>query len=101
MEKLKLNVKEGDSGREGMVFCILESEIIEKAEDKTIASPEISKNIDIPKQAPTEPVSYQGICGPAVKKISRELEIDLKQITGTGKTVLLLKRILRTISIKA
>ena len=92
----KLNVKEGDSVREGMVFCILESEIFEKTEDKTNVSPEISKNIDIPKQATTQPVSYQGIyCGPAVKKISRELEIDLKQITGTGKNGLITKEDLK------
>ena len=88
-------VKEGESVAEGKVFATLEinEEISKtetkenegiKVEDKKI---EISNKNDRKDEKITENFkNFEGInTGPAVRKISRELGIDLSKILGTGK----------------
>lgn len=88
-------VKEGESVSEGKVFATLEvkdetnfndKEEPESEEQKpSIASAE---NEVKPKdhEVVEKPMNFDGInSGPAVRKISRELGIDLSKILGTGK----------------
>ena len=97
----EIKVKEGDSVKEGVVFAVIEveeTEEIKPIEDKAISpSEEIAATKDV-KQVATETVStdFSGInAGPAVRKIARELEIDLKKINGSGKNAMITKEDLK------
>ena len=99
---IDIKVKEGDSVREGTVFAVIqvdensilkeekndkdEEKIKEKDQKETISS--INKATEIEEVL----IDFSGInAGPAVRKIARELEIDLKQIIGSGKNKLITK----------
>ena len=95
-----IKVKEGDSVKEGVVFAVMEIEETEESKPakETAAlissEPEITEN----SQPITEAVSidFSGInAGPAVRKIARELEIDLKKINGSGKNAMITKEDLK------
>ena len=94
---LEIRVKEGEKVKEGMVFAVIEvseSEQIKKQEKQEEAVAE-SKQKTVQQLEPQQKekiISNEGInCGPAVRKISRELGIDLKRILGTGKDGLITK----------
>ena len=95
-----IKVKEGDSVREGTVFAIIEVEEIEdpklqEEEFKTSSnesSNESSKIVDEVQRIEKTSIDFSGInAGPAVRKIARELEIDLKKIIGSGKNKMITK----------
>tara|TARA_B100000963_G_scaffold189429_1_gene164853 strand:- start:2232 stop:3431 length:1200 start_codon:yes stop_codon:yes gene_type:complete len=91
-----IKVKEGDSVKEGTVFAVIEVEenevvIEEKEETKTTSklAPTIENKTHIIDKAS---IDLSGInAGPAVRKIARELEIDLKKIIGSGKNKMITK----------
>tara|TARA_Y100000748_G_scaffold152896_1_gene127874 strand:+ start:3504 stop:4703 length:1200 start_codon:yes stop_codon:yes gene_type:complete len=91
-----IKVKEGDSVREGTVFAVIEVEEIkapEEEKEEIKASPNKPSRIEVEEQT-TEKSSFDfsGInAGPAVRKIARELEIDLKKIIGSGKNKMITK----------
>jgi len=88
-------VKEGESVSEGKVFATLEidEEISEKeiikTDLKTVKNETIQineKNYHKEEKDEKNFKNFEGInTGPAVRKISRELGIDLSKILGTGK----------------
>ena len=88
-------VKEGDSVAEGKVFATLEinkeesKKETKKNEEKKAESKsaEINTNSDKKDEEVLETFrNFEGVnTGPAVRKISRELGIDLSKIMGTGK----------------
>ena len=90
---LDLKVKEGDSVKEGIVFATLEVEDEVEVKVEKVVKNETSKtkiDSNIPendnKEKPQVNIDFQGInTGPAVRKIARELGIDLMKINGTGK----------------
>ena len=91
-----IKVKEGDSVREGTVFAVIEVEENEvpKQEKDEIKPPltETSPNEDITQRTEKVSIDFSGInAGPAVRKIARELEIDLKKIIGSGKNKMITK----------
>ena len=91
-----IKVKEGDSVREGTVFAVIEVEENEepKQEEEEIkpSSIETSSNEDISQRTEKASIDFSGInAGPAVRKIARELEIDLKKIIGSGKNKMITK----------
>ena len=91
-----IKVKEGDSVREGTVFAIIEVEENEvpKQEKDEIKPPltETSPNEDITQRTEKASIDFSGInAGPAVRKIARELEIDLTKIIGSGKNKMITK----------
>ena len=97
----EIKVKEGDSVKEGVVFAVMEVEVTEEtkpADDIALSSSEdiaVAKDI---KQARPEAASidFSGInAGPAVRKIARELDIDLKKINGSGKNAMITKEDLK------
>ena len=94
---LEIRVKEGEKVKEGMVFAVIEvseSEQIKKQEkqEEAVAESEQKTVQQIEPQQKEKIISNEGInCGPAVRKISRELGIDLKRILGTGKDGLITK----------
>lgn len=94
---LEIRVKEGEKVKEGMVFAVIEvseSEQIKKQEkqEETVAESEQKTVQQTEPQQKEKIISNEGInCGPAVRKISRELGIDLKRILGTGKDGLITK----------
>ena len=94
---LEIRVKEGEKVKEGMVFAVIEvseSEQIKKQEkqEETVAESEQKTVQQTEPQQKEKIISNEGInCGPAVRKISRELGIDLKRILGTGKDCLITK----------
>ena len=97
----EIKVKEGDSVKEGVVFAVMAVEETEETmpeEDAAISpSKEIAATEDV-KQEATESASidFSGInAGPAVRKIARELEIDLKKINGSGKNAMITKEDLK------
>ena len=95
----EIKVKEGDSVKEGVVFAVMEveeTEETETTEEKTASTssePAISKNTQ-PIEAAS--IDFSGInAGPAVRKIARELEIDLTKIHGSGKNAMITKEDLK------
>ena len=91
----EIKVSEGQNVKEGMVFAIVES--VEKNDTSEVEKPieppkNVAKNLD-----ETIQIDFSGInAGPAVRKIARELEINLKNINGTGKNGLITKDDLKT-----
>ena len=92
-------VKEGDSVKEGVVFAVIEVEETEETKPTEEETAPISSDPAIAENAqPIEVVSidFSGInAGPAVRKIARELEIDLKKINGSGKNAMITKEDLK------
>ena len=93
-------VKEGDSVKEGVVFAVIE---VEETKDSAI-SPEkaettTQESVAVKDSTPTRNITaidFRGInAGPAVRKIARELEIDLKKINGSGKNAMITKEDLK------
>ena len=90
---LDLKVKEGDSVKEGIVFATLEVEDeVRRLKLRKLSKMKLPKLKLIPifqndnKEKPQVNIDFQGInTGPAVRKIARELGIDLMKINGTGK----------------
>ena len=87
-----LDIKEGDTVSEGKVYGIIsvESDDKDKSEEPIATQSHEKENINAPLESSTnyktEVSKFSGlIAGPAVRKIARELEIDLSKITGTGK----------------
>jgi pyruvate dehydrogenase E2 component (dihydrolipoamide acetyltransferase) len=91
-----IKVKEGDSVREGTVFAVIEveenEELKQEKEEIKPSSTETSSIEDITQRTEKASIDLSGInAGPAVRKIARELEIDLKQIIGSGKNKMITK----------
>ena len=91
-----IKVKEGDSVREGTVFAIIEIEEKEELKEEKEEIKPLSKNTvpidDTTERTEKASIDFSGIsAGPAVRKIARELEIDLKQIIGSGKNKMITK----------
>tara|TARA_Y100000816_G_scaffold277508_1_gene247758 strand:+ start:321 stop:1520 length:1200 start_codon:yes stop_codon:yes gene_type:complete len=93
---IDIKVKEGDSVKEGAVFAIIEvgenkQEKEEKEEIKTSPTKIQSTGSEAQKIEKAS-IDFSGInAGPAVRKIARELEIDLKKIIGSGKNKMVTK----------
>ena len=93
-------VKEGDSVKEGAVFAVIEiaetnesAPVVKKVETISQESVTAEDSISITNQTS---VDFSGInAGPAVRKIARELEIDLKKINGSGKNAMITKEDLK------
>ncbi len=91
-----IKVKEGDSVKEGTIFAVIEVEDNEepKQEKEEIkpSSTETSPIEDIAQKTEKVSIDFSGInAGPAVRKIARELEIDLAKIIGSGKNKMITK----------
>ncbi len=94
-----IKVKEGDKVREGTIFAVIEiEEINEKKEKKETkekikpSSNEDSISVNTTSQIDKTTIDFGGVnAGPAVRKIARELEIDLKKIIGSGKNKMITK----------
>lgn len=90
---MEIKVKEGDNVKEGTIFALME--ILEKDsnqkvdENKNIKSnnlvDSVVTNSAKNKIENTELIKGSLNAGPAVRKIARELEIDLKKIQPTGR----------------
>jgi len=91
-----IKVKEGDSVSEGTVFAVIEVEenedIKEEKEETEIISNKSSSTEVSTQRIEKSSIDFSGInAGPAVRKIARELEIDLKKIIGSGKNKMITK----------
>jgi len=91
-----IKVKEGDSVREGTVFAVIEVEDNEEPkqekEEIKVSSTKTSPIEDKSQRIEKASIDFSGInAGPAVRKIARELEIDLKKIIGSGKNKMITK----------
>ncbi len=91
-----IKVKEGDTVKEGTIFAVIEVEDNEesKQEKEQIepSSTETSPIEDITLRTEKVSIDFSGInAGPAVRKIARELEIDLTKIIGSGKNKMITK----------
>ena len=93
---IDIKVKEGDSVKEGTVFAVIEVEELEelKQDQEEINAPSIIESSVEDKTQTIEKniIDFSGInAGPAVRKIARELELDLKKIIGSGKNKMITK----------
>ena len=91
-----IKVKEGDSVREGTVFAVIEVEDNEEPkqekEEIKASSTETLPIANTLQRIEKASIDFSGInAGPAVRKIARELEIDLKKIIGSGKNKMITK----------
>tara|TARA_E500000178_G_scaffold346338_1_gene397809 strand:- start:2194 stop:3390 length:1197 start_codon:yes stop_codon:yes gene_type:complete len=90
-----IRVKEGDSVKEGTVFAVIEVEEIEELEEEKEIKASPDKNLiveDKIQRIEKASIDFSGVnAGPAVRKIARELEIDLKKIIGSGKNKMITK----------
>lgn len=96
-------VRQGDSVKEGMKFAVIEAENANAPEVKKdkkqplVSQAETSVKENSVKPEPRNAIQKsQLFAGPAVRKICRELEIDLTKITGTGKNGMITKDDLKT-----
>ncbi len=93
---IEIKVKEGESVKEGTVFAVIEVEenqihSVEK-EEVQIIKKEGSVNEEKTQTIENNLTDFSGInAGPAVRKIARELEIDLNEIIGSGKNKMITK----------
>ncbi len=90
-----IKVKEGDSVKEGTVFAVIEvdenEELKEEKQEIKISPDEKTAN-DKKQKIEKASIDFNGVnAGPAVRKIARELEIDLKKIIGSGKNKMITK----------
>ncbi|WP_069472192.1 dihydrolipoyllysine-residue acetyltransferase [Candidatus Marithrix sp. Canyon 246] len=86
----ELKIKEGDIVSEGVVFMTMEITAVDSAPtivEEAPKEPEPEPEQVIEKTEETEDYS----AGPAVRKLARDLEIDLTQIKGTGRNGRILK----------
>lgn len=86
-------VKEGDSVKEGTIFAVIEIDEIKEVKEE-IASKIEKPHITEEPQKKIEKISidFSGInAGPAVRKVARELDLDLKKIIGSGKNKMITK----------
>ena len=96
----EIKVKEGDSVKEGVVFAVME---VEETEEAKPIEDSVSSTSQKPASAEdSQPIKnivsidFSGInAGPAVRKIARELEIDLKKVNGSGKNAMITKEDLK------
>ena len=92
-------VKEGDSVKEGVVFAVIEVEETEETkptEEKTASTSSGQVITEDTQRIEAASIDFSGInAGPAVRKIARELEIDLKKINGSGKNAMITKEDLK------
>ena len=91
-----IKVKEGDSVREGTIFAVIEveenEELKEEKQEAETTPDKTTKIEDQTHRIEKASIDFSGInAGPAVRKIARELEIDLKQIIGSGKNKMITK----------
>lgn len=94
-EIISINVTQGENVREGMVFAVIKTAESEmpKVEKEEVAE---QKVVAQESKVDEKTVSFDGInAGPAVRKIARELEIDLTKILGSGKNQLITKQDLK------
>ena len=93
----EIKVKEGDNVSEGKVFATLEVDEVIK-EEVVEANHKQEKPVESEHIGSNEPIlSFKGVnAGPAVRKIARELSIDLSDILGTGKNKMVTKDDLKT-----
>jgi len=93
----EIKVKEGDNVSEGKVFATLEVDEVIK-EEVVEANHKQEKPVESEHTESNEPIlSFKGVnAGPAVRKIARELSIDLSDILGTGKNKMVTKDDLKT-----
>jgi pyruvate dehydrogenase E2 component (dihydrolipoamide acetyltransferase) len=92
----EIKVKEGDNVSEGKVFATLEvneaikEEVVEEVVEVNHKQEKPAENKHIESKEPA--LSFKGVnAGPAVRKIARELSIDLSDILGTGKNKMVTK----------
>ena len=97
----EIKVKEGDSVKEGVVFAVIEvdetndTKLVEETSMPPSQKPAGAEDVEQAAQDVTS-IDFSGInAGPAVRKIARELEIDLKKINGTGKNAMITKEDLK------
>ena len=87
-----IKVKEGDNVKEGTVFAVIE---VEETDEIILGKEEKEEIKTTSHKAPTiekASIDFSGInAGPAVRKIARELEIDLKKIIGSGRNKMITK----------
>lgn len=93
---IDIKVNEGDSVKEGTVFAVIEieedKEPEEKKEEMSSSSNESLVNENKIHEIEKASLDFSGInAGPAVRKIARELDIDLKKIIGSGKNKMITK----------
>ena len=93
-------VKEGDNVKEGTVFAVIEvEETKETAPEVEKVETTFQESVTVKDSTPTismASIDFSGInAGPAVRKIARELEIDLKKINGSGKNAMITKEDLK------
>ena len=97
----EIKIKEGDNVKEGQPFITIEADESIKIDaeplEKSSAIPQTNSQNIIQNQIQDIPLNNQeGInAGPAVRKVARELEIDLLKIKGTGKNKLITKEDLK------
>jgi len=89
-------VKEGDNVREGTVFAVIEVHEEQKIDEIKKEANNLPESIQaqtiVNPHAESVLIDFSGInAGPAVRKIARELDIDLKKIIGSGKNKMITK----------
>ena len=97
----KVLVKEGENVKEGSIFAIIEVAQDEIKENQSAHSEEKEKNTVTKEQEEKKldqqefqinPIDSSDInAGPAVRKIARELEINLKDLIGSGRNSMITK----------
>ena len=98
-EIAEVNIKEGDSVNEGVIYAkiyidqkLKEPVTKEEKQDSKASKPLDADEIKFRNQAEQKNIDLSGInAGPAVRKYARELEINLNNISGTGRNARITK----------
>ena len=98
-EIAEVNIKEGDSVNEGVIYAkiyidqkLKEPVTKEEKQDSKASKPLDADETKFRNQAEQKNIDLSGInAGPAVRKYARELEINLNNISGTGRNARITK----------
>lgn len=86
-----VSLKVGDKVSEGTMICTVKESTVRSAQTKTAPSAEApaKKSASISVEASVKPatatVNYPAHASPSIRRIARELDIDLSKIKGTGE----------------
>ncbi len=91
----EIKVKEGDTVKEGNIFAVIKTDtkdIVQEPEEIKSKPDLKTEDIEEPKFNDGVTLNFSGVnAGPAVRKIARELGIDLRNIIGSGKNKMIIK----------
>jgi len=96
---LKINFKEGDTVKVGEVLVVIggEGDKVEASPKKIEKKEPIEKDVELEEKPHSEPMKGMAMTGkvqaaPAVRKLARDMKVDLSKVKGSGPEGIILQK---------